>query len=89
MYKLIMVFVLASTLGADLSHLLEQLSQGERGDDLFYFQSPSLSGLLLDAFVLSWAHSTKTTMLCYHCHGFSELNTKYIGMSRTSYFSDD
>ena len=89
MYKLIMVFVLASTLGADLSHLLEQLSQGERGDDLFYFQSPSLSGFYLYAFVLSWAHSIKTIMLCYHCHSLSELTTKYFVMMRTSWFSDD
>ena len=35
MFKLIMVVIAASTLGADLSHLLEQLSQGERGKDYF------------------------------------------------------
>ena len=63
MYKLILVFVLASTLGADLSHLLEQLSQGERGDYLLYFQSPSLSGFYLYAVVLFGAHSIKP--LCF------------------------
>ena len=31
MYRLIFVFLLASTLGADLTGLLEQLSQRERG----------------------------------------------------------
>ena len=32
MYRLIFVFLLASTLGADLTGLLEQLSQRERGN---------------------------------------------------------
>ena len=63
MFKLIMVVIVASTLSADLSHLLEQLSQGERGDYLSYFQSPSLSGFYLYAFVLSGAHSIKP--LCF------------------------
>ena len=55
MYKLILVFVLASTLGADLSHLLEQLSQGERGEDYFTFNRRHYLGFYFYAFVLSWA----------------------------------
>ena len=55
MFKLIMVVIVVSTLGADLSHLLEQLSQGERGEYLSFLQSPSLSGFDLNAFVVIWA----------------------------------
>ena len=39
MYRLIFVFLLASTLGADLTGLLEQLSQRERGKYRFDVQS--------------------------------------------------
>ena len=45
--------LLAGTLGADLTGLLEQLSQGERGEYLFDFQSPSSSGFNIFIFVVS------------------------------------
>ena len=55
MYKLILAFGLASTLGADLSHLLEQLFQGERGEDYFTFNRRHYLGFYFYSFVVTWA----------------------------------
>ena len=88
MLKLIFVFLLASTLGADLSHLLEQLSQGERGEYLFDFQSPSSSGFNIFTFCCVLCLVNKNIVLGYHFHSVSEVMTKYIVIIRTSCFSD-
>ena len=88
MYKLILVFVLASTLGADLTGLLEQLSQGERGEDLFDFQSPASSGFNIFSFCCFLSLVNKNIVLGYHFHSVSEVMTKYIVIIRTSCFSD-
>jgi len=82
--------LLASTLGADLTGLLEQLSQGERerGEYLYDCPSPATSGCNIFSFCCFLSLVNKNSVLGYHFHSVSEVMTKYSCIKQTSCCSD-